>query len=219
MLVARDANNNDVLAWRATEECFCPECAEPVFVKDGTIKVTHFSHYPRSTCSYGAGESARHQLMKSRVLEACSKWPEVKLERSVIEGRRADVVLSGAKTVVECQSSAISVDEWTERSMDYSDNGWSVLWVWDVQRCKLDAWPKEMVLCHRLSYGQLTVVDPETDNWFSLHLPWTDEEGRVRYRSRFRPGIKKILETATLRRVTNNGFRLSVLADVWWKAA
>jgi hypothetical protein len=216
MLVARDRAGKDVLAWDATEECFCPECNEALFVKDGAVKITHFSHYPESSCSYGAGEGIRHQMLKARVYESLKEWPSVEFEKKVVEGRRADVTVRDKKLVVECQASAIREREWLDRTEQYSKAGFSVLWIWDVKRCELDAWPKEMVLCHRLSYGQLTVIDPETDEWYSLHLSWTGSRGQ-RLRSRFRAPMAKRLEEPTVRRIQNDGLRLVVLSNVWWK--
>lgn len=218
MLVAKSAAGEDVLAWNAPqgEECFCPECEEMLFIKDGALKITHFSHYPDSSCSYGEGEGVRHQMLKARVFEALEDWPGVRFEKKVIDGRRADVAVESRRLIVECQASAIREREWLQRTQQYSQAGFSVLWIWDSKRCELDAWPKEMVLCHRLSYGQLTVIDPESDEWYSLHLSWTGTYGQ-KLRSRFRTPIMKRLKEPTERRLYNKGLRLVVLSDVWWK--
>jgi competence CoiA-like predicted nuclease len=216
MLVAKNPAGRDVLAWDADGECRCPECNEKLFVKDGAFKITHFSHYPDSSCSFGAGEGMRHQMLKARIFESLKGFTGVQFEKKVIERRRADVVVPGEKMVVECQASTIHEDEWLDRTADYSAAGYGVLWIWDSQRCELDAWPEEMVLCHRLSYGQLTVINPEIDEWHSLHLSWTGEYGQ-KLRSRFRRPRMKPLTEPTIRHVHNDGLRLIVLSKTWWK--
>ncbi len=231
MLVARDDQGRQVLAWQARAGAdwrshdrihFCPECGEPVFIKHCVEKITHFSHYPNSSCSYGAGEGPRHVLMKAAVMDEAKDFEGVRFEEPVVPGRRTDVVIPPARVVVECQASAMSPDEWRARTRDYSAAGWSVLWVWDTARivaggvsyqdcvCLLAEIPKEIRLCHKACYGQVTALCPDSGRWYSVHIDY------------LRRGVRCIMyeplgEDKKMIKETNlDGLRLVNLARPWW---
>jgi hypothetical protein len=89
------------------------------------------------------------------------------------------MVRSGqTRFVVECQESALSITEWMQRTRDYNDTGYPVLWVWDLRRIigaegkahpfswVIQNWdeeeariPAEVRLCHKNSYGKVYVLD------------------------------------------------------------
>lgn len=220
MLVATDVLGDQVLAWRIPlfdeREYFCPECEEAVFVKDGPLKIAHFSHYPSSTCGYGTGESARHVALKMAVMQAFEAFEDVEFERSVVAGRRADVIVPSERVVLECQASTLHSREWLQRTLDYSDAGYSVLWVWDTARFEIGYNAKEILLCHRKSYGQVTACDPETAEWYSVHFDNTNEHGS-RVGAAYRPARwKPIPDEAELFKKTNDGLRVVNLMPVWW---
>lgn len=218
MLVARDYWGDQVLAWRTNEEqdYFCPECEEALFVKDGPLKITHFSHYPSSGCGYGVGEGPRHLALKVAAMEAFEEFENVCFEQSVIPGRRADVVVPSAKVVVECQVSPMKPEEWAYRTADYTNAGYWVLWLWDWERLCGEYVPKELLLCHRICYGQLTVCDIEEDEWYSVHLNSRSRDGYYlgkRYRRILR---KKIPESADLLKAANDDLQIVNLMRPWW---
>lgn len=213
MLVAVDYLGNQVVAWRTgEEEYFCPECEEAVFLKDGPEKITHFSHYPSSSCGYGTGEGVRHQQMKIAVMQAFELHEGVRFEQSVIPGRRADVVVPHERIVVECQVSPMKRYEWFKRTYEYSEAGYSVLWVWDEKRFSGEYTPEELLLCHRICYGQLTMYSIEDEQWYSVHLEWYPGAGKRR-RSQL---CKEIPESADLLRKFNDGLRVVNLMRPWW---
>jgi hypothetical protein len=111
---------------------FCPGCCEGVVFKRGTVVVPHFAHRPDSPCSWGVGESIRHHQMKYQVGDLFARLG-IRFEQGVIPDRRADVVVGG-RMVVECQESAISLEEWEARTSEYNRAGYPVLWVWDIGR-------------------------------------------------------------------------------------
>jgi Competence protein CoiA-like family len=103
MLVARDRNDAQVLAWLAEwgAEYSCPECSEPVYVRDPADRVTHFCHYPDSSCSYGVGEGERHIRMKAAVMAEAASFPDVAFEKQELPEllRQAHQAVSAAPVV------------------------------------------------------------------------------------------------------------------------
>lgn len=99
-------------------------------VKQGQIVTDHFAHIPEANCTYGEGETYQHMYMKHQLTRW---WPGVKLEvPGVVPNRRADAVLplGSGVSVIECQASPISVDEWEGRTADYETAGVPLLWLW-----------------------------------------------------------------------------------------
>ncbi len=230
MLVAKDITGLQVLAWRAHAgvEHFCPECGEPVYVRDPEDRVTHYCHYPSSSCSYGTGEGERHWRIKAAVMDEAADFPDVAFEKEVVPGRRADVVIPGPRVVVECQVSPMSSVEWMRRTHDYSVAGYSILWLWDARRIfahrdpqELDfgvGVPREIVLCHRACYGQVSVYSPETGGWYSVHLTRETRDGNYVGRDRRRPVPRLLDDSKPMIKKSNlDGLRLVNLAPVWWK--
>lgn len=218
MLAAVDYFGHQVLAWRVDEDqdCFCPECQEALFVKDGPEKITHFSHFPSSNCGYGTGESWRHQALKMAAMEAFENFESVHFEQSVIPGRRADVVVPPLKVAIECQVSPMRVEEWTYRTEEYADAGYAVLWLWDWRRLCGEYIPKELLLCHRICYGQLTAYSIESEQWYSVHLDSRGESGYYLGKRRRRVFRKKLPETVSLLKASNEGLRIANLMRPWW---
>jgi competence CoiA-like predicted nuclease len=222
VLVAEDRTGSQVLAWRVSalseREHYCPECRDPVFVKDGPVKIAHFSHYPNSTCSYGTGEGVRHVELKAAVMRAFEEFDGVRFEVCVIPGRRADVFVPEPRLVVECQASPLNFYEWGARTADYSDAGYWVLWVWDTARVARAYNAEEMRHCHRVCYGQLTACDPETDEWYSVHFNKTNAFGKdVKWRFR-KPEFHPIPDEPELITKENEGMRVVNLMRPWWTA-
>lgn len=220
MLVATDVFGNQVLAWRvplfAQWEYFCPECEDAVFIKDGPLKIAHFSHYASSTCGYGTGEGARHVALKMAAMQAFERFEGVEFERVVIPGRRADIVVPETRVVIECQASALDYREWISRTADYSEAGYSVLWVWDRARFDLQHNPKEILLCHRACYGQVTVCDPESGGWYSAHFHKTNAYGNY-VRARFRVAeFMSLPDEVELIKARNDGLHVANLMMPWW---
>jgi len=223
MFVALDDDGNQRLAWHLvgtipTPEMRCPECEEGVFLKAGAIKVPHFSHYPGSTCSFGSGEGARHLLLKSHVFKAFEAFDGVDYERSVIQGRRADLAIPAHCLAVEAQVSPMHQDEWLSRTAAYSDKDWHVLWVWDRDRVggleSLAYIPREIRLCHRASYGHLTAVTDEGE-FYAVNLqPHPYRRGGWR-----RVLYKHLVDDVYLNHMENDGLKLvSLQRGAWWKA-
>jgi hypothetical protein len=167
MLQALDQEAHAILApaaERGTGYC-CPACRNAVMLKRGAIVSPHFAHYPRSVCPLAGGESVRHRAMKLRIGELFAHAAP-RYEVPIAPYRRADVLLYG-RIVVECQASPLRIEEWEQRTRDYNQRGYAVLWVWDGARLGRPVRdgsaeqrvPAEVRRCHRHAYGRVYVLD------------------------------------------------------------
>lgn len=58
----------------------CPECQDPVFPKRGIVVRWHFSHYPKSSCSYDfQSESDAHRLAKHIIYDLLTQQRPFKI--------------------------------------------------------------------------------------------------------------------------------------------
>lgn len=147
MLKAVDEYGDNIysfeLAGKPEYKLVCPECGSEVIFKNGALKVAHFAHKPNSDCFYGTGESESHMLMKKNFYEMVKrKYPklEVTIEDNSFNRRRADISIKGKErnVVVEFQASKITSEEIMQRTLDYNDQGYSVLWIFHISRLKFE---------------------------------------------------------------------------------
>ena len=137
MLSACDEDNKYVLAMEARKDdgpFFCPQCDEELILKQGRVKIAHFSHFPDSTCTYaGEPESAEHVAAKLEIYEALRTQPGVsklQVERYLKEVR-PDISFSfeGRYIAIEVQISPLSFDELIRRTTAYTQKNIYVLWM------------------------------------------------------------------------------------------
>ena len=117
----------------------CPECNERVYLRVCATKRDHFYHAVKTRCSYGTGESAVHQAVKTEIYEACKK--SHRYSRSILEyqmkevGRKPDVLVQAKSTgryfAVEVQISKLQLETIEARTRDLSSpsKGPTVLWL------------------------------------------------------------------------------------------
>lgn len=112
------------------QEYFCPACSHPVRIKNGKVKLPHFSHYSHSTCSiHSEGETAEHLALK----EVFAKWCEqesitYELEKYLPElNQRPDLLIGNV--AVEIQCSPLSIKRLVERTQSYQKHGYVPLWI------------------------------------------------------------------------------------------
>lgn len=115
----------------------CPHCDDAVRLHVGSVKTPHFSHLPRSSCSW-AGESREHLEAKAAVLLSAglpvllgNAWD---VQAEVAIGKRlavADLVATngGDSYSIEFQRSLILPDEIRRRTKVHEQHGFKVLWV------------------------------------------------------------------------------------------
>lgn len=121
---SRDAVQGDVF--------FCPVCLEKIFVKAGTERARHFSHYPNCECN----DNWNGQYdMSDWHFEWQNQFPpenqEVVVQCDDIR-HRADVLSD--RTVVEFQHSPLSSGKFNDRNVFYYSNiGYKVVWLYDMR--------------------------------------------------------------------------------------
>ncbi|MBQ8921746.1 MAG: UvrD-helicase domain-containing protein [Oscillospiraceae bacterium] len=111
---------------------FCPVCLEKMFVKSGTERARHFSHYPNCECN----DSWNGQYdMSDWHYGWQNQFPpenqEVVVQCDDIR-HRADVLTD--RTVVEFQHSPLSSGKFNDRNVFYHGNiGYKVVWLYDMR--------------------------------------------------------------------------------------
>jgi competence protein CoiA len=137
MLSAIKEPDETVMAWEVTREdgpFFCPECEEEVILKQGSIILPHFAHFPEASCAYGTGKSDQHRRAKYEIYETLKAHPDVshlKVERYLKEVRPDISFLWQGKwrVAIEIQISAISPEEIAHRTRCYAAKNIWVLWM------------------------------------------------------------------------------------------
>lgn len=142
VLVALDSQDIRILATDANRnlDYRCPICHKDVVLKRGPVKISHYAHYPSSTCE-NAGESYRHMEMKWQVGQRATKEGySVDYERLFGE-HRCDIILTFEntnlpQTIIEVQNSPISYLEIRARSAWYNAFKIETAWIFDSKRIK-----------------------------------------------------------------------------------
>lgn len=111
---------------------FCPVCLEKMFVKSGTERARHFSHFPNCECN----DNWNGQYdMSDWHYEWQNLFPpenqEVVVQCDDIR-HRADVLTD--RTVLEFQHSPLSSGKFNDRNVFYHGNiGYKVVWLYDMR--------------------------------------------------------------------------------------
>lgn len=130
-LYSLDDNNQFVSAAAARKGCDyrCMECGGAVRVRSGLHRRPHFFHKELSAACRLNGKSMAH-LQTQLHLAALLPAGETALEwRSDTLARIADVVWFPAKLVFEVQCSFITAQEILERTNDWGQAGFQVIWI------------------------------------------------------------------------------------------
>lgn len=130
----------------------CPQCAAPVILKAGPIKIPHFAHKQKSVCDqlFSERESLEHLMGKFHFYEwLTSLNVPVQLEATIPAiQQRPDVLakVKGQQFAIEFQCSPISEELFQTRSNGYRLNNITPIWIpknmhklkrWQVQSIKL----------------------------------------------------------------------------------
>lgn len=128
-LLARHPNGTSVPAWEAEKgmDYFCLECGDPVRLRSGLYRQSHFYHIqPRQNCRQ-SGKSITHLQVQLALLRLL---PHSALEVPFPTVRRiADVVWEEKKLIFEVQCSPIDGEEVLARNRDYASLGFQVVWI------------------------------------------------------------------------------------------
>ena len=109
---------------------FCPVCLEKMFIKAGSERARHFSHYPKCECN----DSWNGQYdMSDWHFEWQNQFPSENQEVVVEyddERHRADVLTD--RTVVEFQQKPLSVGKFNDRNVFFHNIGYKTVWLYDM---------------------------------------------------------------------------------------
>lgn len=139
MLTAVNDNGEKIIGWNGDKRnnYYCPECSQQLILRQGDVKVHHFSHNPESGCCYADGESEEHLLLKEslyHLFRESGLYKEIRLEHR-IGNQIADLYLKNRQDkgiAIECQVSDLDIAEFRRRTASYSYKGLYVLWVFAV---------------------------------------------------------------------------------------
>lgn len=111
---------------------FCPVCLEKMFIKAGSERARHFSHYPKCECN----DSWNGQYdMSDWHFDWQSKFPAENQEVVVeYDGarHRADVLTD--RTVIEFQQKPLSASKFNERNVYFHNIGYKTICLYDMRK-------------------------------------------------------------------------------------
>jgi competence protein CoiA len=201
MLVAKRRSGKRVIAAeepRSKGPWGCPQCAEPVVLKKGEIKVHHFAHAAKTDCEYGGGESDEHRQCKMALFNTLRKLPgsqdwelewDLKEVRPDLIGRLKDQTGKVRSIAIEVQASSLGLHRILERTKHYGEKRIPILWLvpWNSEletgRYSPSAWERWL---HTLYFGRVYYwkrgarVVPIHFSEYMLHVEartWYDEDG------------------------------------------
>ena len=161
--------------------CPDPTCRRPMVLKQGSIRVHHFSHASADVCTYGAAESEMHMRAKLGIFRDLSAHPDcvnVALER-YLGTVRPDVSLRirGVPVAIEVQQSNIEVELIRHRMAEYTRKGIYVVWVRPTAMPLVEHYKGEPVLrprkwerfLHSQAFGRLYTWRSGATVW-AMHM-------------------------------------------------
>ncbi|WP_084172115.1 competence protein CoiA family protein [Atopococcus tabaci] len=187
MLMALDQSNNYVSASSIDinkGKYVCPGCGAPVYLKKGTIRVPHFSHYKQSDCRvFSEGETEEHLEGKQLLYDWLTiSGISVQMEAYIPElKQRPDLLCwmqDGTPLAVEFQCSRLSMERMLERTEGYEEKGYFVLWILG----------KNFFLNKRLSpFQKLFLTEAHAQNILFFQLDVRKKELSIAYDFSFHP--------------------------------
>ena len=140
MFLALKYDNSNIVACSADEAVkghgiyFCPECGEPVFLREGNVNAAHFAHEKDTTCDGGFLGQYHPMTEWHKAWQKCfpEEYREFYLkDEKTGQSHRADIKIG--QTVIEFQHSPISNNNFRKRSFFWIENGYRVIWLFDFR--------------------------------------------------------------------------------------
>lgn len=176
----------------------CPICKEPVVLKQGSIVIPHYAHKVASNCDDTNDMSDWH-------IEWQNRFPEETRE-VVIGNHRADVCYGN--DVIEFQHSKMSASEFIQRTIYYTGQGKTLIWIFDFQDENDDERIEEYAHCkYAWKYASKTFTYFNPKEWkdkvflmFQLddyihRVNWCIKDGYINSYKRF--CVKDYVDTLT----------------------
>ncbi|GCF94032.1 competence protein CoiA [Enterococcus florum] len=141
MMFAYDDNRQLISAETAKSKIqhYCPDCAEPVQLKQGSIRIAHFAHLRENSCQgLSESESQEHLGLKKLFFKAGKIFDEAwEIEHPIQRlSQRPDLLLE--ELAVEIQCSTIKLSRLAERMDGYRKAGFQDWWLLGTK-----LWPKK----------------------------------------------------------------------------
>ncbi|MFC6464602.1 competence protein CoiA [Marinilactibacillus sp. GCM10026970] len=138
MLIAMNEMHRTIFAFEEDahnlKKLYCPTCKQSVFLKKGTFKVPHFSHYKKEACeSFSEGETMEHlngKLQLYTILKNNKLNVELEVYLPNLK-QRPDILLNieQQKIAIEFQCSQIPIQRMLERTKNYLKHGYQPYWI------------------------------------------------------------------------------------------
>jgi competence CoiA-like predicted nuclease len=135
MLTALNEKGEIVISYingNKKEHYFCPnpKCNKKLIFKNGLIYISHFAHFSHSDCENNEEhDSEEHRFLKLAVYNTFKNiMPDLKFEKWV-NNNRADLLSETNKIVFECQFSNMNYEKIKERTENWENNGYTVIWI------------------------------------------------------------------------------------------
>lgn len=133
MLVAHDAWGNVVNLLHQKPEntlFYCPACKSTVRLKCGSVNRWHFAHVSLKDCHfYTENESEEHLSLKVNLYQSLTQTEEVEVEAYLSKIHQIADILVNGHLALEVQCSSLSYQRLQERSRNYQEKGYHVLWL------------------------------------------------------------------------------------------
>lgn len=122
--------SRDTIEQLKSQMFYCPSCLTPVYIKNGLVKLPHFSHYKSTLCStLFEGETQEHLELKKFFVQWCEQESIVyELEKYLPRlNQRPDILIG--KIAIEIQCSILPVDQLMARTQNYRLHGYTPIWI------------------------------------------------------------------------------------------
>lgn len=174
MLVAEKKDGQKVFAEQLSrnikEVFFCPECKQPVILKQGHWKIPHFAHQSVQACSsFSEGETQEHLYNKA--------WLQAWTQDGILEAylpelkQRPDILWK--KLAIEVQCSSLSVERLIERIQTYQQYQYHSWWLLGLKLFPQKRWGQLQKACSYYSEGKgihlWTIRDKEIWLLYQVH--------------------------------------------------
>jgi competence CoiA-like predicted nuclease len=163
--------NNKRIRASPKEKATCPLCNQEVIAKCGEIKIWHWAHKNKTDCEFEP-ETKEHLNMKFFLKD---KLPHLIIEYN-LGFAIADLYDKIDNVAIEVQHSPISKDKFLERTKNYSNNGISVLWIFDNCLLKENC-PEFLREAHKLYFGRIYVYKKE--KIYPVHFERIEREIKI----------------------------------------
>lgn len=157
---------------------FCPSCHEPVFYKQGKVKLSHFAHFSHTECaSFSEGETYEHLTCKD-FLVSWSQNGQLEAYLPKLQ-QRPDILYKNI--AIEIQCSPLPIERYVKRTRNYLVNDYLPWWLFGknlTPKSKFTNLQKAGTYYHYSCgfYFWLSKADTK-EIWLLYHIRWHYHRG------------------------------------------